>query len=121
MTVERIGLEPHDDGPPPVVHELIGFVDRLVALPADPARYTPDQTAAIVRALQRRCGALLRACELEPIEDAGPVDTLSHDVVDTRPAPGPDVVGHIVETVRPGYRWRGVLIRPQQVIVFTAG
>ena len=98
-------------GPPAVACELITMTDRLVDLATADA-------AEILGWFRTRVDALLALCEVAPITDGGTVDFLRHEVVADRPAPRDDLVDHIADTVRPGYRWRNDLIRPQQVVAY---
>ncbi|MEU2512487.1 hypothetical protein [Streptomyces syringium] len=52
------------------------------------------------------------------VEDTGPVDPVRHPVVATRDAPSGLLSDRTAETVRPGYLWRDVLLRPQEVVSY---
>ncbi|GAA3230932.1 hypothetical protein [Actinocorallia longicatena] len=101
--------------PPEVAMELIVLADRLADLPG---RDGGDQGGALLRWLDGRVRAMFAACEVTTIEERGPVDPLRHQVVGARAAGPGDPLEHVAETVRPGYLWRDVLLRPQQVVAF---
>lgn len=105
--------------PPQVVRELIRLADRLPDLTGENATTTPGQAGEVARWLDARTKALLTACDVARVEDSGPLDLRRHEVVGTRAAPASDLVHHIADTVRPGYAWRGRLLRPQQIVAYT--
>lgn len=105
-------------GPPPVARELIGVADRLVDLTGAGTPRDGEQVLAALRWMQSRTDALLSACDVERIEDSGPVDFQRHEVLGSRAAPEEDLLDHIADTVRPGYAWHGSVLRPQQVIAY---
>ena len=61
---------------------------------------------------------LLTQLGVEILEDTGAFDSKLHTVVQTLPAQSSEQVDTIAETFRPGYRWNGEIIRPQEVILF---
>jgi molecular chaperone GrpE (heat shock protein) len=61
---------------------------------------------------------MLASCEVTVIDDTGPLDPMRHEVVAGRECAADGPVDQIAETVRPGYAWRGELLRPQQVIAY---
>jgi hypothetical protein len=105
--------------PPRVVRELIRLADGLPDLTGDHAAAAPVRADELARWLETRTQALLKACDVELVEDNGPLDLQRHEVIATRAAPASDLVHHIADTARPGYSWHGRLIRPQQVVVYT--
>ncbi|WP_026421886.1 hypothetical protein [Actinokineospora inagensis] len=94
--------------------ELIELADHLTHLAADPDSITADT----VRFLAERVTEVLELCEAEAFDDDGAVDLARHMVVGTRPSPGPGRTDAIAATVRVGYTWRGLLVRPQEVIAY---
>ncbi len=62
---------------------------------------------------------MLNRMDVEMIEDvAVTIDKQYHKVLNTRPAPAPDDDGKIAEIVHHGFRWRGKLLRHEEVIVY---
>jgi hypothetical protein len=112
---------PDDRGvaaPPPVVRELISLADGLVDLAGTGAPSGPEHGSAVLRWVDSRAQALFAACDVVRIEDRGFLDLQRHEVVAGRAAPGDDLIDQIADTVRPGYEWRGTLVRAQQVIAY---
>lgn len=61
---------------------------------------------------------LLKQLNVEILEDTGAFDSRLHTVVQTLPAQSDEQIDTIAETFRPGYRFNGEVIRPQEVVVF---
>jgi molecular chaperone GrpE (heat shock protein) len=108
---------PEEAQAPAVAHELITIVDRLVDVTPE-SLADPAHGAAMLRWLTGQLRGLLNAVEVVRMDETGPVDPKRHEVVDTRPAPQETLVDHVAEVVRPGYTWRGDLLRAQQVIAY---
>jgi len=101
--------------PPAVAEELIAMADQLdVVLHGANLADAGEE----LRRVRERITALLALCEVAPIVDGGELDFMRHEVVSDRPAPHAGLVDHIADTVRPGYRWRHDLLRPQQVVAY---
>lgn len=100
--------------PPPIARELIEVADRLAVLDSDDREDRP----AVTTWLEGRITEMLRGCEVLPIREEGPVNPSRHEVVGVRPAPEDEHDGRIAETVRPGYKWRDQVLRPQQVVAY---
>lgn len=114
------GVASATDQPPAVARELIVVADRIADLTAEAATADVERPAAVLRWMDDRVRALLALCEVAPILDGGTVDFLRHEVVADRPTSRTALVDHIAGTVRPGYRWRNELLRPQQVVAYVA-
>jgi molecular chaperone GrpE (heat shock protein) len=80
----------------------------------------PAQAAAVARWIGNRLRMMLARCDVAPDNRTGPVDLVRQEIVGWRAAPTPNLVDHIAETVRPGYSWRGQVLRTQQVIIYVA-
>ena len=104
--------------PPAIVWELISLSDRLVDLTRAGAPADAEEAWETLRWFAGRATELLALYEIARVEDDGPLDLLRHEVVAGRPAPAAALVEHIAETVRPGYLWRGALLRPQRVVAY---
>jgi hypothetical protein len=109
----------HDVQTPPVIaSELIALADRLADLTEQGAPVDAEQASTVLGWLAGRTQAMLDACEVTAITDDGPVDLMRHEVVAGRPASTAELAEHIASTIRPGYAWRGRLLRPQQVVAY---
>jgi hypothetical protein len=105
--------EPH-----PVTYELMAVADRLGELTG--SSIEPTRAVAVGRWIGNRVRMMLARCDVAPEIRGGPVDLVRHEVVGWRTAPTPELVDHVAETVRPGYSWRGQMLRTQQVIAYAA-
>ena len=74
-----------------------------------------------LRLVQRRVDRLLTDCGLQIVRDEGLVVPSRHEVVGARPTSEDGAEGRIAATVRRGYLHGDRLIRPQQVVAYTAG
>lgn len=102
-----------------VVRSLISLADDLAGL----ARGTSgDGTGDRALRLARwRVDQALAECGVQAVDDGGPVDPGRHEVVGSRPADAGGTAGWIAATIRPGYLAAdGELIRPQQVVAYSA-
>ncbi|MBP2401087.1 nucleotide exchange factor GrpE [Streptomyces syringium] len=105
---------PAPDSVPPAAVPLIELLDRLAGLAGDP----PAADGPVLDRVRRGVVAALTASGVTPVEDTGPVDPARHHVVATRDDPSGLLSDRIAETVRPGYLWRDVLLRPQEVVSY---
>jgi hypothetical protein len=107
-------------GPSPdIVQGLIGLADALLDLTEHPSG--PDSSMRTLRLVQRRVDRLLTDYGMRTVLDEGPVVPSRHEVVGTRPAGAHGAEGWIAATVRQGYLHGDRLIRPQQIVAYTAG
>ncbi len=97
--------------PPAIARELIAIADRLAS----------QQGAAAPRWLNRSITRLLAQSEIYLIEDEGEVDPTRHEVIEVRRVTENERVNRIAATVRPGYGWRGQILRPQEVVAYVLG
>lgn len=97
--------------PPAIARELIGMADRLDHQRGNPALRWVDTSVA----------RLLEQSEIYRIEDNGEVDPTRQEVIEVRRAGEGELVNHIAATVRPGYGWRGQILRPQEVVAYVTG
>lgn len=56
--------------------------------------------------------------KLQGLEDTGVFDSSRHTVVETKPAPEPSKVNDIAEVFRPGYVYKGEVLRGQEIIIY---
>jgi len=115
-----------------VIREVIRLADGLVDLNSGLSagtgsaghRHDDHQVATVLRWVKARTASLLAACHIGRIEETGAFDPGRHQAVTCRPAPTPDLANQIAETIRPGYTGgpagRGVVLRPQQVVLYVA-
>lgn len=83
----------------------------------------PDNASAIrlVEGQLRETGKLLKKAGVEILEDDGMFDSSRHTVVDTKPVDDPLLDNQIAEVFRPGYVYKGKVLRGQEVILYVCG
>ncbi len=107
------------EGPPAAAREVIRLADGLLDLRENLDLTADDgQSATVLRWVESRTKALLTSCDIKRVEESGAFDPARQQAVATREAPGSELTDQIADTVRPGYVWHGVLLRPQQVVVY---
>jgi molecular chaperone GrpE len=101
----------------PLVRELLPVLDDMErALSAMEGREDDPLRAGVKLVLDRLAGVLERDGleAIRPLND--PFDPELHDALAQRPAP--DAAPHtVLEVVKPGYRYRGRVLRHAQVVV----
>lgn len=106
--------------PPAVATRILFIADRLSDFMAAGPPADPQRASVMVGWVNGMIPELLGDCGVRAFQDDGPLDTGRHEVVGVRPAPVPDLVGHIAETIRSGYEWHGDLLRAQRVVTYSA-
>jgi molecular chaperone GrpE len=97
--------------------DVLDDMDRLVA--SDPATPLPALRAGL-SAVDRKLWKDLEEAGVERIDPAGSTfDPSLHEAVSTIPAPDPSLDHTVSATFQPGYRFKGVLIRPARVQVYS--
>ncbi|MFI9558611.1 hypothetical protein [Nonomuraea endophytica] len=126
-TLERTQREPRGeldrhakgaDDPPSMVSALVDLAERLDELRGRDLATGPESPAKLVGWVADQLTLMLREGEVEPLDDSGDLIPERHQVVGVRPTAEPGLPGTIAETVRPGYQWRGLVLRPQQVLAY---
>jgi molecular chaperone GrpE len=97
--------------------DVLDDMDRLVA--SDPA--TPlSSLRAGLSAVDRKLSKELEDAGVERIDPVGtPFDPSQHEAVSTVPAPDRSLDQQVSATFAPGYRFKGVLVRPARVQVYS--
>lgn len=97
--------------------DVLDDMDRLVA--SDPATPLPALREGL-SAVDRKLWKDLEEAGVERIDPAGSTfDPSLHEAVSTIPAPDPALDHTVSATFQPGYRFKGVLIRPARVQVYS--
>ncbi|WP_158630263.1 nucleotide exchange factor GrpE [Glycomyces terrestris] len=104
---------PPGQGPPEIVLKLVRVHDRL-----DMAADRDAESAPLVKRFRNDVLELLAVSGADLVERDGPLQPPLHEVLSTVPTADPALVHHVARTVRPGVRWNGRLIRPQQVVAY---
>jgi molecular chaperone GrpE len=98
--------------------DVLDDVDRVVA--SDPSAPAPALLEAVVL-VDRKLRKELEAAGLERIDPAGqPFDPAFHEAVSALPPPDPSADHTVAATFQVGYRFRGNLVRPARVQVYTS-
>lgn len=104
-----------------LVGKLLDVIDDLQRITGSDAEATP--AAALregITAVERKLFKELGAAGLERIDPAGaPFDPSQHEAVSTVPPPDPAKDHTVSATYQPGYRFKGHLIRPARVQVYS--
>ena len=97
--------------------DVLDDMDRLVA--SDPATPLPSLRAGL-SAVDRKLSKELEEAGVERIDPVGsPFDPSQHEAVSTLPAPDRSQDQQVSATFAPGYRFKGVLVRPARVQVYS--
>ncbi len=97
--------------------DVLDDMDRLVA--SDPATPLPSLRAGL-SAVDRKLSKELEDAGVERIDPVGtPFDPSQHEAVSTLPAPDRSLDQQVSATFQPGYRFKGVLVRPARVQVYS--
>ncbi len=104
-----------------LIHSLITMRDNLL-LKRDWIRENNLDDANINKLVEnqfREIGKIMQKSGVEVLEDSGRFDISRQTVVDTRPTQDPNLVDHIAEIYRPGYLYKGEVLRGQEIILYT--
>jgi len=97
--------------------DVLDDMDRLVA--SDPATPLPSLREGL-SAVDRKLSKELEDAGVERIDPVGTVfDPSQHEAVSTLPAPDRSLDQQVSATFQPGYRFKGVLVRPARVQVYS--
>jgi len=97
--------------------DVLDDMDRLVA--SDPATPLPLLREGL-SAVDRKLSKTLEDAGVERIDPVGtPFDPGQHEAVSTVPAPDRSRAQQVSATFQPGYRFKGVLVRPARVQVYS--
>jgi len=99
--------------------EVLDDLDRVVAGSGDHGASADVVHQAIVL-IDKKLRKELEAAGLERIDPAGqPFDPAFHEAVSVLPAPSPDKDHLVSATFQAGYRFKGALVRPARVQVYS--
>ena len=109
-----------DAGQLAMIQDIIAMRDNLMLRKNWIRNFAPDEKTAaqMVDGQLQETAKLLERAGVEIMEQTGAFDCRLHAAVETRPALYPEQDGQIAETFRPGYRFRGEVLRPQEVILY---
>jgi molecular chaperone GrpE len=103
-----------------LVSRLLDALDDLDRLSADGSGATGEQLRQAVDLVDKKLRKELQAAGLERIDPAGqPFDPSQHEAVSTIAPPSPAQDHQVSVTFQPGYRFKGTLVRPARVQVYS--
>ena len=98
--------------------DILDDVDRIVA--SDPGTPAPNLLEAVLL-VDKKLRKELEGAGLERIDPVGqPFDPALHEAVSVLPAPAPELDHTVAATFQVGYRFKGSLVRPARVQVYSA-
>ena len=103
-----------------LITRLLDVLDDMDRLNAEGGAASADSLRQAVGLVDKKLRKELEAAGLERIDPAGqPFDPTLHEAVSTLPPPSPDRDHTVSATFQTGYRFKGVLIRPARVQVYS--
>ncbi len=98
--------------------DVLDDLDRLVA--SEPSATNAGSLRDALSLVDKKLRKELEAAGVERIDPVGePFDPSQHEAVSTVPAPDADSDHTVSATFQPGYRFKGQLVRPARVQVFS--
>ena len=103
-----------------LVGRLLDVLDDMDRLSRDTGNATPDALRHAIELVTRKLDKELSAAGLERIDPVGmPFDPGQHEAVSTVPPPSPAQDHQVSATFQAGYRFKGALVRPARVQVYS--
>ena len=103
-----------------LVVKLLDVLDDMDRLNADGGAASPDSMRQAIGLVDKKLRKELEAAGLERLDPAGqPFDPSLHEAVSTVPPPTPDQDHKVSATFQTGYRFKGTLVRPARVQVYS--
>ena len=119
--VSRERVEQNDRAQASLVTRLLDVLDDMDRLSAEGTAATAESLREAVALVDRKLRKELEAAGVERIDPAGqPFDPSLHEAVSTVPPPKPELDHTVSATFQTGYRFKGNLVRPARVQVYSA-
>jgi hypothetical protein len=103
--------------PSTTAQELIKLRDWVLL--ANSSEIRENVSNKVLDAIYERLGSILENEGVASLHEIGKFDYEIHKIVSTRSTEDPEEDDLICDVVRPGYLFNGLLIRPQEVIVYS--
>jgi molecular chaperone GrpE len=104
-----------------LVTRLLEVLDDMDRLAVDGRNASPETLRQAIELVDRKLRKELEAAGLERIDPVGqPFDPSLHEAVSVVPPPSEAQDHQVSATFQTGYRYKGVLVRPARVQVFSA-
>jgi molecular chaperone GrpE len=119
--VSRERVEQTDRAQASLVTRLLDVLDDMDRLSAEGNSASTESLRQAVALVDRKLRKELEAAGVERIDPAGqPFDPSVHEAVSTVPPPKPELDHTVSATFQTGYRFKGNLVRPARVQVYSA-
>ena len=120
--IARERLELTDRAQAALVMKLLDILDDLDRVAASDPGTPPAALLEATTLVDKKLRKELEAAGLERIDPVGqPFDPSIHEAVSVMPPPSPDKDHIVSATFAVGYRFKGSLVRPARVQVFSSG
>jgi molecular chaperone GrpE len=118
--VSRERVEQTDRAQASLVTRLLDVLDDMDRLSAEGSSASAESLREAVALVDRKLRKELEAAGVERIDPAGqPFDPSLHEAVSTVPPPKPELDHTVSATFQTGYRFKGNLVRPARVQVYS--
>jgi molecular chaperone GrpE len=119
--VGRERVEQGDRAQAALISRLLDVLDDLDRLSSEGGTASAESIREAVGLVDRKLRKELESAGVERIDPVGqPFDPSIHDAVSTVPPPRPELDHTVSATFQPGYRFKGTLVRPARVQVYSA-
>jgi molecular chaperone GrpE len=119
--VSRERLEQSDRAQASLVTHLLDVLDDMDRLVAEGGTGSVESLHEAVRLVDRKLRKELEAAGVQRIDPVGqPFDPNLHEAVSTTKPPRPELDHTVSATFQTGYRFKGMLLRPARVQVYSA-
>jgi molecular chaperone GrpE len=119
--VSRERVEQSDRAQASLVTRLLDVLDDMDRLSAEGSSASAESLRQAVALVDRKLWKELEAAGVERIDPVGqPFDPSFHEAVSTIPPPKPELDHTVSATFQTGYRFKGNLVRPARVQVYSA-
>jgi molecular chaperone GrpE len=118
--IVRERAEQTDRAQASLVTRLLDVLDDMDRLSAEGSVGSAESLRQAVELVDRKLRKELEAAGVERIDPVGqPFDPNVHEAVSTLPPPKPDLDHTVSATFQTGYRFKGTLVRPARVQVYS--
>jgi molecular chaperone GrpE len=119
--IARERIEQSDRAQASLITRLLDVLDDLDRLSAEGGAASADSIREAVGLVDRKLRKELETAGVERIDPVGePFDPSLHEAVSVLPPPRPDLDHTVSATFQTGYRFKGALVRPARVQVYSA-
>jgi molecular chaperone GrpE len=119
--VSRERIEQSDRAQASLVMRLLDVLDDMDRLSAEGGAASTESIREAIGLVDRKLRKELETAGVERIDPVGePFDPSVHEAVSVVPPPRPDLDHTVSATFQTGYRFKGALVRPARVQVYSA-